>query len=425
MTTAIGWIDFSPIAKDRVKTFLDMIGVGGVVDELGIGTIRDSLSDMLYPGLSTLYTRAKYLFITPYILQDREVDRKCKKELGRKYFNRKEEEANKAIIDYYHGHPECANESYFGKDAGEHLRRQPSAIYWSGIRHFKLINTNESLDQMLADKKSTVSELLMSINEDGSNETTEEGENDLKRKVNVQYAPDWMNELRTHGVHLTRTEAETLYDRITTIDPNSLTAALLNNNDLWNLYRNTNPPKDELANNFTDFAYQAIKENMIDNPELRKNLIRAYDLAIFLYGQHAVYNLALHKRHGDKKSEEYYRTLCQDWYESFMRLMLEPKKFNIETYFEQANVRRHTKIFLIEQQDLVFSHSDWKNIEDEYINKVIEQERWNKRNKSRFYKMAKEEDVKELNDGRWIGLRLIPYRFSSGKSIINDIKSAL
>lgn len=425
MTTAIGWIDFSPVAKERVKAFLDMIGTGGVVDELGIGTTRDSLSDLLYPGLSTLYTRAKYLFITPYILQDREIDRKNRKNLGRKYFNKKEEEANKAIIDFYKENPSLENESYFGKNAGAHLRRQPSVIYWSGIKHFKLISTNESLDQLLFDRRSTVSELLMSINEDSNSVTTEDGEYNEKRKVNVQYDPKWMVRLHTNGAHLTRGEAETLYDRITTIDKNSLISALLTNDRLWKTYRNTNPPKSELTNNFTDFAYHAIKGNMIDNSELKTNLTRAYDLAIFLYGQHAVYNLALRKIHGEKEWEEYYRKLCKDWYNCYANLMLDFTGFSIETYFLQSNVRQHTRNFLQEQQDLVFSKRSWEDIEDEYIRIVTAQEKWNKRKKSRFYKISREEDVKELNDGKWIGLQLIPYRFDSGKRIINDIRTAL
>jgi hypothetical protein len=42
------------------------------VDELGIGLIRDGFSDILFPGSSTIQTRAKYFFITPYILIEME-----------------------------------------------------------------------------------------------------------------------------------------------------------------------------------------------------------------------------------------------------------------------------------------------------------------------------------------------------------------
>ena len=54
MESQIGWIDFSPKDRNRVKRFMDIMGMGGVVDELGIGMIRDAMSNKLFPGFSTL-----------------------------------------------------------------------------------------------------------------------------------------------------------------------------------------------------------------------------------------------------------------------------------------------------------------------------------------------------------------------------------
>lgn len=402
-----------------------MLGMGGMVDELGIGTIRDNISDVLFPGMSTLYTRAKYFFITPYILQDRMRDLKNNKDLGRRYFDNKEEEANKEIINFYNKHPNLSNESYFGKNAGAHLRRQPSAIYWSGMRHFQFVNTAESLDQLLADKKSLVSELLMPLNDNGRQETFEEGETDEKRKVNIEYNPDWMDDLRKHGAHLLTQEAETLFDRITMTDPDSLLTALLKDGSLWSMYSNATPADKELSNRFTNFAYMAVKGGMIKNKILKRNLIRANDLAIFLYGQHAVYNLALHIVRQDKEYTEMYRSLCKGWFTKRKSLMLDPDGFRIETYFVGVNVKGPTRTFLSTQQDLLDSSESWDSIEKQYIKLVERQEQKNKGKKSRFYKMAHEETVDELNDGSWLGLKLIEYRYAAGRSIINDILTEL
>ena len=35
-------------------------------DELGIGQVRDAFSDSLFPGTSTLHTRARYLLFVPW-----------------------------------------------------------------------------------------------------------------------------------------------------------------------------------------------------------------------------------------------------------------------------------------------------------------------------------------------------------------------
>ena len=48
----------------------------GAVDELGVGTIRDGFSDILFPGTSTIQTRAKYLFIISYICLELERGKK-------------------------------------------------------------------------------------------------------------------------------------------------------------------------------------------------------------------------------------------------------------------------------------------------------------------------------------------------------------
>ena len=49
---------------------MDLLASPGVVDELGIGVIRDSFSDTLFPGISTIQTRAKYFLTIPRIFRD-------------------------------------------------------------------------------------------------------------------------------------------------------------------------------------------------------------------------------------------------------------------------------------------------------------------------------------------------------------------
>ena len=65
MPSSLGWIDFSSEHRDRVKTVLDLLATPGVVDELGIGIIRDAFSDMFFPGITTIQTRAKYFIVIP------------------------------------------------------------------------------------------------------------------------------------------------------------------------------------------------------------------------------------------------------------------------------------------------------------------------------------------------------------------------
>ena len=66
----LGWIDFSPEHRNKVATVLDLLRPEGRVDELGIGVIRNALSDILFPGTSTIQTRAKYFLIIPRIFKE-------------------------------------------------------------------------------------------------------------------------------------------------------------------------------------------------------------------------------------------------------------------------------------------------------------------------------------------------------------------
>ena len=39
------------------------------VDELGVGVVRDTFSDLLFPGTSTLHSRGRYVLFIPWIYQ--------------------------------------------------------------------------------------------------------------------------------------------------------------------------------------------------------------------------------------------------------------------------------------------------------------------------------------------------------------------
>lgn len=65
----LGWIDFSREERNKVMATLDLLSTTTALDELGIGTLRDRYADILFPGISTIQTRAKYFVIIPYIFK--------------------------------------------------------------------------------------------------------------------------------------------------------------------------------------------------------------------------------------------------------------------------------------------------------------------------------------------------------------------
>ena len=66
----LGWVDFSSEDRERVKHALSQLAQPGTLDELGIGGLRDAFADLMFPGFSTLQTRAKYFITVPRIIRD-------------------------------------------------------------------------------------------------------------------------------------------------------------------------------------------------------------------------------------------------------------------------------------------------------------------------------------------------------------------
>ncbi len=53
----IGWIDFSPSHRDKIGAALDLLRPEGMVDELGMATIRDALANQMFPGITKSFKK--------------------------------------------------------------------------------------------------------------------------------------------------------------------------------------------------------------------------------------------------------------------------------------------------------------------------------------------------------------------------------
>lgn len=425
MISEIGWIDFSPLHRERVKSFIELMEEGGVQDELGVGTIRDAMSNKLFPGFSTLHTRAKYFFITPYILLDRERKQR-KSESGKDYFNRVEIETNNTIIKFYESCKERKEESYFGKFKKDGvLKRQPSEIYWNGITTLRLVNYDGTLDQLLRDKHSTIEELL-SCNQ-GDDTVKEQGENNKPRVVDAGSADGWIENITEKGLTLTSVEAQILRDRLIKHTPNSLPTELLTNDEVWEVYKAAaykDKGNEQITNALINFVEKAYK--LVENEELRTNLITAHDLSLFLYGPHIAYNLRLAEQVKAAESViQELRDMGIVWLETLEQRMIDYKRFDISNCMQNVNVKPTTRLFLKKVQQLITQQGKRQDIETELCDLVEQQERKNKKNKSRFYKLEENRVVDENEKGAWIGLGLINYRYAAALAIMKDIQEVL
>ena len=126
MTSTLTWIDHDPAAQERGLRILSLFHEKDSREELGLGAIRDSFADMLFPGTSTIQTRLRYMLFVPWVYT--ELERKC---VLPPAFAEKARQMETALID-----PLLASSDHsgvFGKVVGRSVKRLPSSVYWNSL----------------------------------------------------------------------------------------------------------------------------------------------------------------------------------------------------------------------------------------------------------------------------------------------------
>ena len=72
MEPTLTWLDLTSGDRDRMRRVLDLFNEQGTIDEMGLGSLRDALSDALFPGTSSIHTRLRYMLFLPWMYQDLE-----------------------------------------------------------------------------------------------------------------------------------------------------------------------------------------------------------------------------------------------------------------------------------------------------------------------------------------------------------------
>ena len=102
-------------------------------DELGIGQVRDAISDALWPGTSTLFTRARYFLFIPW----------CYRVAAERHNNIDKATAaadqnERRLIAALTAAGE--KDGVLGANIGSALKNLPSALYWGGMRTHGILN---------------------------------------------------------------------------------------------------------------------------------------------------------------------------------------------------------------------------------------------------------------------------------------------
>ena len=128
----LAWLDYSEADQRRARDIVAMFSQSESRDELGLGQIRDALSDTLFPGTSVLLTRARYLLFVPWLYREGTRRGHQSSQLS-SWVDRQE----RLLIGALRNGGDSAG--LIGGVVGERVQNLPSTIYWNSLRRFGIL----------------------------------------------------------------------------------------------------------------------------------------------------------------------------------------------------------------------------------------------------------------------------------------------
>jgi len=387
----LGWVDYSREERTKITSILKLLGTQGAVDELGIGTIRNYFSNILFPGIITLHTRAKYFVLLPYLFADAQKEKFSRKSEVLTWINKQEDNLVKVMMNSPDGDKAGIIGSQMYRQ-GRTVKVKPSTIYWSGLRAAGILRYPEfsisDACEIVYKKSMRQQEISLKLEADDTRADDRDGLYD----GHVVFEPivpgyDYKKEC---SIRLEKHEAEYIYRQFTKSPDtkDSLMAYLLTHKDIFVKTENL---------------------DLIDPGPLPEQLRRLFELsrqfADFIQGAHILYNLIYSEDSDDEVKEHYGNWLSHDFY-----------PIDLDAIIRDSACTPDTAAFLRDFRDSIESGDDKKARRI-----VIEREIAVKRDRS---KLNKPEEFMYSPDRR-VHYYKIDFRFNTARQIIQDVFDGL
>ncbi len=129
MASIFAWLDSDDTQQQKMRQILELFKDESTIDELGIGTIRDTIANELFPGTSVLQTRVRYLLFIPWLVRD-VASHHYPSDLALTRLRSQEVK----LIDSLLAGGETSG--VIGHQAKAKLKSMPSNAYWAGMHRF-------------------------------------------------------------------------------------------------------------------------------------------------------------------------------------------------------------------------------------------------------------------------------------------------
>ena len=379
----IGWIDYSREDRNLISKLLASLSEEGALDEIGIGVARDRFSDILFPGITTLQTRAKYFFLVPYTLMKLENQ---KSQVDTEIFMeklRREEKKNCKIFGDVEGNigNSTLNNNFW-------IKRGPSEIYWTGLKKYGFFNDHGIYDNLSLNDYVKISLSKPNVWEEDSNNRIDNIDFWSLLRNNHQLYPPAEKYYVDLKMSLTAEERKVIKHQIEHHCYGSLLKLLLMNPDI--------DYKQFLDYNSLFLSFKADDDFGKEFDTLMKQMKMAYLFSELTYFLRILYNCLLNN------------VDAQDMWNSESEILIQHcKEIDLDDLSKILELNTNTGLYKFIKDVL-------NNLEKEKQLKILIQDReFNlKRNRSKIGKVS---------ESGWIGGKRLDYRFQNAKHILNDI----
>lgn len=261
--SSLTWLAHSEAERRHTLDVIKLLEEPGTLDEIGIGGIRDAFAELLFPGTSTIQTRARYFLFIPWLY--RELERKAPVTDTTGQARRNEVRLIDTLME------SDDTDGVIGREARAALKRLPSAVYWQGLEVWGVRRAHTSLSAY----HRRLEQFSVGIDPDG-----EMGS--VSRLPSVWHAelpeaPDGFP--GQADLALTVEEADYLRDRIMTRHPRTLLATLVST------------PRQRAP---VDAPWEIEQVDLDAAPtEVREQLRHGQAFAELIWGAQLLYNLML------------------------------------------------------------------------------------------------------------------------------------
>lgn len=401
----LGWVDYSRQERETIKELLKILGDSSSLDELGVGIVRDTISDLLYPGTSVLHTRAKYYILIPELFKKAMKSGPTTRSEVRRLIDADQDEIARTLRRAIDEETGTKALGIIGGRADRAVKMKPARIYWNALRTTGILcNPTLSYDDACG--------AVASYNKKSQNitikyETDDEAGDALDAENRgftlfcapcVQSIEDF---LQNPTLHLTRDEACYLREQFMHVP--------IMKDTLMEYCLRT-------KTSFADKALSEIQTTADMSEELKYRLKLAVEFANFIYGAYIVYNLLFWENGGENATDEE-KSKLEDRYKTWKRtnIGLPHREEILSLISGHEPYKGSLREFLMKFEAAVSANqSDACSVAERKL--IKERERSCKKEKA---KIGRDDPFGEIHSAP------MDYRHGTGQTIISDILSGM